>query len=365
MDAYFFYRFILVILFCVVEFVFVSFSYSSQYSTANFTVNGVSLTIEQARKFCETAEVCRRDLSMLWLGVALPDWSLKYPIEVKVGENLGAGGSTTFVFRGGDVYGEMNIQGSEKRIIDSVLPHEVSHTIFATYFKAPVPRWLDEGAATCVEHYSERENYRKMIRHFLQEDVKKCLPFNRMVMLKEYPDDVMPFYAQGYSVAEYLITVGGHKLLIKFAETAMETGDWNLALRRHYGIENLGELQKNYWLEWVAIGSPVVLSQVPERLKLPQKNNNMIILANNKYPNYTQNNNNIANQNRNKQTQKRTAPPKPTILQNYAGQNNSNTAVTKIPASFSNTKNPIIPIPAEYKSSYEILSAGGESIANF
>jgi hypothetical protein len=361
MDARFLRYFVGIFLFCVPLFLFLPLSYSSQFETENFTVDGAA-TLEQARIFCEVAEKYRRELAGLWLGEELPNWSSKCPIVVKVGDKLGAGGATTFRFLGNDISCEMNIQGSEKRIIDSVLPHEISHTIFATYLKSPVPRWLDEGAATCMEHYSERENYRNMIGYFLQKNVQRCLPFNRMVALKEYPDDVMPFYAQGYSVAEYLITIGGHRLLIKFAKTAIETDDWNFALRKHYGIANLGELQKNYWLEWVAIGSPVVLSQVPEHLRLPQKNNNnnTITLASNN------NSSNIPNTSNHQQIApnqqpKRTAPPIPIMFASYSvDQNATNSTVTKIPTSYTENNDSIIPIPTSYKSSYEILSAGGE-----
>ncbi|MDR2761937.1 MAG: hypothetical protein LBB88_05000 [Planctomycetaceae bacterium] len=356
MDARLQNRFFGVILFGITLFVFVSFSYSFQAESTNFTVDGAQ-TPEQARKFCNAAEKYRHELAILWLGKELPNWSEKYPITTRVGNNLGAGGATTFVFHENYVHGEMNIQGSEQRIIDSVLPHEISHTIFANHFQTPVPRWLDEGAATCVEHHSEKENYRNMIRYFLQKDVQKCLPFNRMVALKEYPDDVMPFYAQGYSVSEYLITIGGYKLLIKFAETAIQTNDWNYALQKHYGIPNLGELQKNYWLEWVAIGSPVLLSQIPERLRMPSsKNINPIESAanNNTSDNLTLNANNAKLSNR-------IPPPTPFILSSYTiKQNKTNSTVTKIPTSYAESKNSVIPIPTSYKSSYEILSAGGE-----
>ena len=38
-----------------------------------------------------------------------------------------------------------------RRILDSVLPHEITHTIFATHFGQPLPRWADEGACTTVD----------------------------------------------------------------------------------------------------------------------------------------------------------------------------------------------------------------------
>ena len=61
----------------------------------------------------------------------------------------------------------MSIQGSRQRILDSVLPHEVTHTIFASHFRQPLPRWADEGACTTVEHASERAKQEKMLIEFL------------------------------------------------------------------------------------------------------------------------------------------------------------------------------------------------------
>ncbi len=241
-----------------------AFMTGAKYETANFVVYNAP-TPELARQFCETAEQCRHDLAILWLGKAMPDWSEKCPVKVRVG-NVGAGGATTFVFQSGEVFGwEMDIQGSAERIVDSVLPHEITHMVLASHFRRPVPRWLDEGAATSVEHASERENYRRMLLGFLRRNEDRGLPFNRMVTLKEYPEDVMPFYAQGFSVVEYLIALRGHRELVRFAETGMKSGDWNIAVREHYsqnvfgekGFERLGDLQDS-WNKWVAAGFPAL-----------------------------------------------------------------------------------------------------------
>jgi hypothetical protein len=230
---------------------------AAQFETANFTVENAP-TSELAKQFCETAERCRSELAVHWLGKELPHWSEKCRIHITVGEKLGAGGATTFVFENGEVYGwEMTIQGSALRLLDSVIPHEVTHTVFASHFRKPLPRWLDEGAATTVECDSEKENYRRLLLHFLKNDVKKCLPFNRMATLKDYPSDPLPLYAQGFSVTEFLIALGnqengdGHRRLVRFAESGMKNGDWNAALYEHYRIENLGELQQDRWLAWV------------------------------------------------------------------------------------------------------------------
>ena len=232
------------------------------YETANFNVQAP--TADEAKQFAETAEQYRQELAALWLGTTLPDWSAKCPVKVHVGNNLGAGGSTSFVFENGEVFDwDMEIQGSYERILDSVLPHEITHMILASHFRKPIPRWLDEGMATTVEHASEKANYRRLLRHCLQSNVQRCFPLNRMVAMKEYPADPMPFYAQGFSLVEYLLESGRqfddreHCRLVRFAQSAMQGGDWQSALQEHYGIQNLGELQLG-WIAWVGNDAPAL-----------------------------------------------------------------------------------------------------------
>ena len=267
MDARFLFRVgvLLPLLWFATEAAYAGFS----YETANFVVNAP--TAESARHFAEVAEQCREDLALLWLGETLPDWSAKCPVKIHVGNDLGAGGSTSFIFENGEVFGWiMEIQGSYERIIDSVLPHEIMHMVLASHFRKPLPRWLDEGIATSVEHKSEKANYRRMLRHFLQSDVQRCFPLNRMVAMKDYPSDPMPFYAQGFSLVEYLLAAGQHfedcehLRLVRFAAAGMEEGDWQSALREHYGIQTLGELQLS-WIEWVDSDTPAlpILAEVP------------------------------------------------------------------------------------------------------
>ncbi|MDR0326938.1 MAG: hypothetical protein LBI05_01440 [Planctomycetaceae bacterium] len=235
----------------------------ANYETENFSVN--ASTAESARQYAETAEQYRKDMAMLWLGQTLPNWSAKCPIKVHVGNDLGAGGATSFVCENGEVFDwEMEIQGSHERILDSVLPHEITHMILASHFQTncrkQIPRWLDEGMATSVEHKSEKANYRRMLRHFLQSDVHRCFPLNQIVDMKEYPSDPIPFYAQGFSLVEYLLEIGrqfdgdAHHRLVRFAQSAIQNDDWKSALQEHYGVQNLGTLQLS-WIEWVGSGT--------------------------------------------------------------------------------------------------------------
>ena len=167
---------------------------------------------------------------------------------------LGAGGVTSFVFDKGHVFGwQMSIQGPKQRILDSVLPHEVSHTVFATYFRRPLPRWADEGACTTVEHASERAKQNKMLIHFLKS--RRGIPFSRMLVMKEYPRDILPLYSQGYSLSRFLIEQGGRPKFVQFIKEGMQDDQWTAAVDEHYGFSSLAKLQDS-WLEWVKQGSP-------------------------------------------------------------------------------------------------------------
>ncbi len=251
----------------VAAFLFLSATASLEaatYRTANFVVHADSADF--ARKAGDVAEQFREDLAILWLGQPLPRWSNPCVVTIKTGPTLGAGGETVFTFCDGEVFDwKMTAQGTEERVLDSVLPHEITHTILASYLRAPAPRWIDEGMATSVEADGERTNYRLMLADFLHG--RKGIAFNDMVAMKEYPNDLMPFYSQSFSVCEYLILIGGRRRLVEFAKEGVRTNDWNAALRRYYEGRSLGDLQLEWvaWVgEWDAANRPAKLPATPK-----------------------------------------------------------------------------------------------------
>jgi len=226
--------------------------FAAGYRTANFVIEAP--TPQLAQKIGDAAEQYRHDLAIEWIGQPLPRWSQPCPITAEVAPTLGAGGATSFVFDRGEVFNwTMTIQGSEERILDSVLPHEVTHTIFASHFRQPLPRWADEGACTTVEHPVERARQHRLLIEFLRTG--RGISFPEMFAMKEYPADVLPLYSQGYSLARYLIERGGRKRYIQFVGDGLATSDWPLALSQYYGINDISKLQ-TVWLEWVKRGCP-------------------------------------------------------------------------------------------------------------
>lgn len=221
--------------------------------SANFVVQ--AHTPEFAQAVAREAERFRRELAIEWLGKELPRWPEPCPIFVQAAKDLGAGGATSFTFLHGEVMGwKMTIQGSEERILDAVLPHEVNHTIFATHFRQPLPRWADEGACTLVEVASERAKQQDMLVHFLKNG--RGIAFAQMFAMRQYPRDIMPLYSQGYSLTRFLVHQGGKPRFIAFVGEGLQTDDWAAAIQRHYQFPHLGQLQDS-WLAWVKEGSPL------------------------------------------------------------------------------------------------------------
>ncbi len=234
---------------------------NNSYRTENFVVSANAPGL--AEQIGKAAEHFRKQLAESWLGRELPPWSDKCPITVQElphargGE--GAGGATSFTFYNGQPRSwRMNIQGSRQRLLDSVLPHEVLHTVFATHFGRPLPRWADEGACTTVEHESEKSKHVRMMFDFLGS--RRALPFNQMFAMTEYPDDIMPLYSQGFSVARFLVAQGGKQKYVAFVGDGMASGNWNAAIRKHYDYRDLSDLQLT-WNRWFVNGAdPTALS---------------------------------------------------------------------------------------------------------
>jgi len=227
-------------------------SMGASYRGANFIVE--TADPQMAARIVQVAEQWRHDLAIEWLGQAMPNWTQPCMMTVQVAPHLGAGGKTEFVFDNGEVFGwRMTIQGSAERVLDSVLPHEITHMIFASYFRRPLPRWADEGGATSVEHISEKQKHRQMLVQFLRTG--RGIAFGQMFAMTEYPQDVMPLYAQGYSLAEFLIYRGGKKKFVAFLVDGMRDAQWSAAVQRNYNISDLPALQDT-WVAWVGQGFP-------------------------------------------------------------------------------------------------------------
>ncbi len=221
---------------------------AADYRTQNFIVMAPDAAL--ARAVGDAAERYRESLAVHWLGRALPSWPTPCPVRVIAG-SMPAQGMTQYNREPVRDF-QMEVVGSPERILDSVLPHEVTHTILATHFGRPLPRWADEGICTTVEHDSERQIHESKLREFLRS--RRGIAMNQLFLLTEYPNDILPMYAQGYSVCQFLIAQRGPQQFVQFLGDYMQQPSWTDNVRNHYGYESLAELQDR-WLAWVSVGN--------------------------------------------------------------------------------------------------------------
>lgn len=221
---------------------------SASVRTANFLISAP--TPQLAQQVGEAAEKYRRELSHYWLGYEISRWSDPCPIRVVAGPTLLAQGVTHYDIEPVRNF-RMKVEGTPERILDSVLPHEITHTILATHFGRPLPRWADEGICTIVEHEAEKSKHETMLRRFLR--TQRGIAMNKLFLLREYPDDIHAMYAQGFSVCRFLVEQQGPRTFIKFLESYMQQSSWTNAVQEHYGYDSLAELQQ-YWVRWVGEG---------------------------------------------------------------------------------------------------------------
>jgi len=216
----------------------------AQFRTQNFAIEAPDPAI--AQQVGQYAEHWRREKALEWLGQEMPTWSEQCPIQIKITLG-GSGGATSFAFDQGRILGmNMQIEGSLDRILVSVLPHEITHTVFAHHFRCPVPRWADEGGSVLSEDDFERQRHDQLVREILNTPNRRC-PLRRLFAMTQYPNDVMVLYAQGFSVSEFLVSKSNRQAFLGFIGMGMQNG-WDTAVKTFYGYSNVETLEEA-WLQ--------------------------------------------------------------------------------------------------------------------
>jgi len=216
----------------------------ASHRTTNFVVEAT--TTDVARQVAERAEACRISIAKAWLGHELAAWPTPCPVKVKLTRGE-AGGLTSFGFSRGKVHDQsMTVEGRLDRILASSLPHEVTHTVFAAFFGGPMPRWADEGASLLSEDLREYQRHDQIVDDLFSR--RGNIPLDRLFQVEDYPDDLMGFYGQGYSISRFLVEMGGRPRFLAFVKEGSKTG-WDAASRTHYGLAGVNEVDRA-WRSW-------------------------------------------------------------------------------------------------------------------
>ena len=218
-------------------------------NSPNFTVSSPSSAM--ARKAAITAEQCRHDQAVFWFGKPLPNWPVRARVQVTHGDN---GGMSRFTFPGPtDLNGDWS--GDTKRLYDSVIPHEVNHFVFATYYNRWLPRWISEGAANVVEHQSEKDRWNILAIQRVRN--RRAMSFNTLLKKSDYRGDFWGLYAQGSTAVNLMVLEAGPRTFTEFITSCYETGNYNAALVQHYPQHPSVSSLEHHWAEWLLAGAPV------------------------------------------------------------------------------------------------------------
>jgi hypothetical protein len=220
----------------------------ASYQTANFVV--YSNSPEAARQIGDAAEQYRKELAKLWLGAAQANWAFPCRIDVQALVLPGGPpmGLTEISFTEGKVlFQKVDLKGPLHILLKGPLPHELTHVLFAHHFGVKPPRWADEGGAIVSEGNAQGDLHRKVFRRILAE--QRQFGLRELLGMQQYPADIPCLYAQGHSVARFLVATKGHKAFLDFVREGVTRG-WDTAANEYAGYANVEQMEKA-WLTWV------------------------------------------------------------------------------------------------------------------
>lgn len=209
----------------------------------NFTVLapvGSSL----ADRILERAELHRQELAITWLGAELPVGQefTHIHVEVKPGADSGR-----ILLCGPQRHlpGHHRIwlQTSEQLALDATLKHELAHMMLNARFPAGMPAWVNEGIASMYDDAPPRQRRKSILAEFVAR--REFPQVAELLDRKQLPAGDESGYAVATSLTELLLERGSRETLLQFTEQAMLQG-WPTALRKHYAIRNVAELQREW-----------------------------------------------------------------------------------------------------------------------
>lgn len=172
-----------------------------------------------------------------------PEWSGGWTLQV-LGED--ADGNKDIVER--TVFTFAGVPGLQ----ESVIPHEMAHLVFREFlgFSQNLPTWLDEGVAIWQEDTKHVEIEKIMTLWKLEN---RAIPFQQFLFLKNYPPEPSLYYAQSYSIVEFLVTSYGSKKFVDFAKalSLQQPLSKALVLAYHDEFLDVDDFEQT-WKSWMS-----------------------------------------------------------------------------------------------------------------
>lgn len=210
-----------------------------------------------AEKVSEAAEFCRSDIAAR-MGLA-PQWKGKIKIIIhrtqaeytaRTAQPEWTGGCSKFTLEAGRMTeAQIHSWQTSPRLLKSVLPHEMTHLLINSNMQDvnALPRSLHEGFAVAMEPTYRHEYFNNFLRARVKS--RDFIPLSDLLTLRDYPRDPEFFYAEGYSLLNF---IAGEKGLAQTAGLVrgVHAGGAEQDLLRLSGRRSIDDLQ-NDWIEWL------------------------------------------------------------------------------------------------------------------
>jgi hypothetical protein len=187
----------------------------------------------------------RSQIARDWLSRPIPDGIGRATINVRIDDSKDEG----FTWPIDDPrrsFHKVWLTTSQERALGTTLKHEIAHTVLATRYP-DLPEWAEEGVASTYDDADRQQLCRQKLAWY--HETGQWPSLEQLLSREVITATDTASYAVSASLVRYLLTRGDRAILLTFAATAK--GDWDAALRRHYGVQSVGDLQRE-WQAWEA-----------------------------------------------------------------------------------------------------------------
>ncbi|NQV24168.1 MAG: hypothetical protein HQ518_07345 [Rhodopirellula sp.] len=227
------------------------------HRTANFEI--LASTADIAEAVGSQAEQSRTAIAKIWQDADLKPWGRPCTIDVRTGQGRPAGATTIRYLPQSASALRIEVSGPLDEVIESVLPHEVTHAVLASIFGRPLPRWIDEGLAILSEGQNAQQRQRLLLRDMLKRKPPRLRTLIASAEYPESPDHSRALYLVGFSLTEFLIGQHGRASVVKCLSSAVAADEegWETAVRNHFKYDSLETLEQA-WKVWLDETAPAV-----------------------------------------------------------------------------------------------------------
>lgn len=141
-------------------------------------------------------------------------------------------------------------QADDTQSSGAILAHEMTHIIVNRFFPGECPLWLNEGLATYYEEfgYAAFKGVKKSRRAQFTK-LKQIYPLKNLLALTDYPSkdwQIASFYETSKYLVAFLLLDKPAAGFAPFMEDMINDMDAVDAFSKHYGIEGLPDLEKQF-----------------------------------------------------------------------------------------------------------------------